>query len=83
MPDYNRKPESASDIRADKWPFSTWLKIAVMRFGLSPKAFWAMSVMDWQTLIETPDMPVLGRAQFDALAKQYPDADPSAQLKDA
>ena len=75
MPKYNCEAEITSDVREDKWPFSSWLKIAVMRFGLDPKAFWAMSVVDWLTLIETPDVPALGRSEFEALADQYPDED--------
>jgi len=32
------------------WPFEAWLKIAVFQLGLSPKAFWEMSLKDWFAL---------------------------------
>jgi|GEM_PF-975734 len=55
------------------WPFDDWLKLAVGRFGLSPAAFWQMSVRDWRTLIAQNSKPAMTRIDFDALLQNFPD----------
>lgn len=55
------------------WPFDTWLRIAVIRFGISPDAFWKLSLHDWRSLTRTEGMTPLPREAFDALRSAYPD----------
>lgn len=54
----------------------TWrdaLRLAVLRLGLAPEAFWRLSLIEWRTLTEAPAAPVLGRAALDALIARFPD----------
>ncbi|MEL6687425.1 MAG: phage tail assembly chaperone [Pseudomonadota bacterium] len=54
------------------WPFQSWHKIAIQRFGLSPSEFWAMPLADWLALLE-PTSPALDRQSLTNLMKDYPD----------
>ncbi|MHA7873491.1 MAG: phage tail assembly chaperone [Hyphococcus sp.] len=59
-----------------KW--RAWFSLAVLRLGLSPAAFWALSVTEWRWLLaawtgETGD--VMDAAALHALLKTYPDKD--------
>jgi len=49
----------------DVWPFNAWLKLAVIRYGLTPSEFWQMSVHD--------EAKPMRRSEFDALTQKYPD----------
>lgn len=55
------------------WPFSAWLKLAVMRYGLTPSEFWQMSVHDWRVLTQSTEPKPLTRTELGALTQQYPD----------
>ena len=53
-----------------------WFALGVLRFGLSPSAFWAMSVLEWRALCAalapgTPAPP--DRAVLNALIARFPD----------
>lgn len=63
-----------------EWPFSTWLSIAVRHFGLSPDAFWALSVCDWMALLDALSTPPMRKADLDQLLAQFPD-EPSQKDK--
>ena len=56
-----------------EWPFDLWLKTAVRGFGLSPCAFWNMSVRDWLTLLASNEVQGLARAELCTLMNTYPD----------
>lgn len=56
-----------------KWPFETWLRLAVIQMGLTPETFWEMDVIDWLTLCKKEMKSVLSLADFEALQKQFPD----------
>ncbi len=61
----------------EDWPFAAWLDIAVRIFGLSPQAFWSLSLFDWLTLIsqragEGAVQPVT-RAALSDMMDQFPD----------
>lgn len=62
-----------SEPEHELWPFSSWLKLAVCRFGLSPDVFWNMSVHDWFVLNRSTQNRSLTRTQFDALYRAFPD----------
>lgn len=54
---------------------SAWaapLRLA-LSLGLSPEAFWRLSLKEWRALTETPPAPVLSRADLSALIARYPD----------
>lgn len=56
-------------------PFRQWLRHAVLALGLSPDAFWALTLAEWRFL--APEAPsVLSRAGLEALIAQYPDQKP-------
>ena len=49
------------------------LRLAV-RLGLTPGAFWKLSIAEWQALTRMPGQaPPLGRAEFDRLSRDWPD----------
>jgi len=57
----------------DVWPFNAWLKLAVIRYGLTPSEFWQMSVHDWRVLTQSTEAKPMRRSEFDALTQKYPD----------
>lgn len=53
-------------------PFRQWFAYAVSTLGLSPDAFWALTLAEWRWLL--PDAPAaLTRAGLDRLIALYPD----------
>ena len=49
------------------------LRLAV-RLGLTPDAFWMLSIAEWQALTRMPGQaPPLSRAEFDRLTRDWPD----------
>jgi uncharacterized phage protein (TIGR02216 family) len=57
------------------WP--SLLRLAVLELGLTPEAFWRLSLAEWRALTAVPDPePGLTRSQFDALSALYPDEVP-------
>lgn len=52
-----------------------WLQLAVLRLGLSPSAFWALTLAEWRAL--TAAMPrsgdAMSRAELDRMRAAYPD----------
>lgn len=45
-----------------------------VRLGLSPDAFWALSVAEWQALTRVPGQASpLSRAEFERLSRDWPD----------
>lgn len=50
--------------------------LGVMRFGLSPEAFWRLTLAEWQALCAgaEPPNPPPDRARLDALRAAYPDS---------
>lgn len=54
------------------WP--SLLRLAVLELGLTPEAFWRLSLAEWRALTTPPDQDHgLTRSQFDALSALYPD----------
>lgn len=51
------------------WPAA--LRLA-LRLGLTPQAFWRLSLIEWRALTGGTG-PVLNRAALDTLIKRYPD----------
>lgn len=53
-------------------PFRQWFAYAISALGLSPDAFWGLTVAEWRWLQpEAP--PALDRRGLDALIALYPD----------
>jgi len=52
------------------WPAA--LRLAV-RLGLTPQAFWQLSLCEWRALTGGGAAPALDRAALDALLQRYPD----------
>ncbi|MFW2342310.1 phage tail assembly chaperone [Brevundimonas sp.] len=49
------------------------LRLAI-RLGLTPAAFWSLSVAEWQALTRIPGQALpLSRAEFDRLSRDWPD----------
>lgn len=58
-----------------RWP--GWFALGVLRFGLSPDAFWALSLAEWRALCaalgaDAPPPPP-DRQALDSLITQFPD----------
>ena len=53
-----------------------WFALAVRRFGLSPEAFWTLTLAEWRALLRACAGPrPLDRAGLAALMAAYPDED--------
>lgn len=53
-------------------PWPALLRLAALRFGIAPDAFWRLSLVEWRALTDAaPD--ALTRAAFEALARAHPD----------
>jgi len=54
--------------------WAAWLRLAVLRFGLPPGAFWSLTLAEWRALCAAfaDDAPP-GRAELQALCARYPD----------
>ncbi len=52
-----------------------WLQLAVLRFGLSPSEFWALTLAEWRALTAAMPPPgdAMNRAELDRLLADYPD----------
>jgi uncharacterized phage protein (TIGR02216 family) len=51
-------------------PWRSWLAAAVLRFGLTPEAFWALTLAEWRALTlgaAAPALRPMSRADLDAL----------------
>lgn len=47
---------------------------AAVRLGLTPAAFWRLSVAEWRALTRAPGQASpLGRAEFEQLCRGWPD----------
>jgi uncharacterized phage protein (TIGR02216 family) len=53
-------------------PWAAMLSDAV-RLGISPEAFWRLSVREWRMLTERPGTAAMGRDAFERLAGDWPD----------
>lgn len=53
------------------WPFEAWLKLAVIRMGLTPREFWALSLTDWFALTRSQTVPRLTQTDLDKLEQDY------------
>ncbi|CAN5340502.1 hypothetical protein BH09PSE2_BH09PSE2_03470 [soil metagenome] len=51
------------------------LRLAALRLGVAPAAFWGLSLREWRALTATNrgEAGPLGRASFDALLADHPD----------
>jgi len=65
-----------TDKTHDQWPFDFWLKMAVERFHLSPKEFWATSVRDWFVLMRSSKLKPLSPERLTDLMQAFPDKEP-------
>ena len=54
-------------------PWPDLLRLAAVRFGIPPAAFWRLSLAEWRALTADDAPPMLDRAGFDALLRQHPD----------
>lgn len=53
------------------WPFEAWLKIAVCQLGLTPQAFWEMSLTDWFSLTQSGAAQAMSKADLIKLEDDY------------
>lgn len=49
------------------------LRLAVCGLGLTPAAFWRVSLKEWRALTAAETAPALDRPGFEALAAAWPD----------
>ena len=54
-------------------PWPDLLRMAAVRFGIPPAAFWRLSLAEWRALTAGDAPPSLDRAGLDALLRQHPD----------
>ncbi len=56
----------------ENWP--DWLRAASFRLGLTPKAFWALTVLEWRILVAGGDRSgaALSRAELGQLLDAFP-----------
>ncbi|MFC6196580.1 phage tail assembly chaperone [Ponticaulis profundi] len=54
------------------WPL---MLQAALRMGLSPQAFWQLSLREWQALTLKTKNTGFGRADLSALLSRFPDKD--------
>ncbi|MBN4046383.1 phage tail assembly chaperone [bacterium AH-315-P15] len=58
-------------------PWAELLGLAVARFGLTPHAFWRLSLAEWNMLMagrsECGATSPITRAEFEELAHEFPD----------
>ena len=62
-------------MRQDATPWDEMLRDG-LRMGLTPEAFWRLSVREWRILTERAGAPALGRGAFERLAEAWPDNPP-------
>ena len=62
-------------MKPEATPWPHWLR-AGAALGLSPEAFWRVSVREWRALVAAPEGAALDRAGFAALAARFPDEKP-------
>ena len=55
--------------------WAAMLRAAVVRFGLSPDAFWRLSLNEWRALVDSAEEAPLARAGLEALIARYPSKD--------
>ncbi len=53
-------------------PWPGLLRLAALRFGIGPEAFWRLSLVEWRALVDEP-ADTLNRAALDALVRAWPD----------
>lgn len=53
-------------------PWPAMLRLAALRYGIAPEAFWRLSLAEWRALTTEPSA-ALSRADLDALAHRFPD----------
>lgn len=53
-------------------PWPGLLRLAALRFGLAPEAFWRLSLVEWRALVDEPS-GALNRAGLEALTRAWPD----------
>ena len=54
----------------------TWaamLRLAVERFGVTPEAFWRLSLKEWRMLTAASEPAAMGRDELERLAARWPD----------
>lgn len=51
--------------------WAAMLRVAITRFGLTPAAFWALSLNEWRALVEDGAESPLPRSALDALIARY------------
>ncbi len=56
-----------------EWPFDLWLGYAVRGLGLSPSAFWDMSIRDWMVLMAHTKHQGVSRQSLQELMQEFPD----------
>lgn len=44
-----------------------------LRVGISPNAFWRLSLKEWRAMNSNADTPALARMDLDALIARFPD----------
>ncbi len=54
-------------------PFKAWLAHAACRLGIAPRAFWQLSLREWQALAGPPEPAPLPRSGLTELLNTYPD----------
>lgn len=58
-------------------PWSALLRVAALRFGLTPETFWRLSAREWRALTHDADAPALSRAAFETLRTRVEGKEPS------
>jgi uncharacterized phage protein (TIGR02216 family) len=52
---------------------SAWAAMlrAGLRLGVTPEAFWRLSLKEWRMITDGKSQPVMGRAEFERLLREH------------
>lgn len=53
--------------------WAAMLRAAAERFGVTPEAFWRLSLREWRMLTAAPEQAAMSGGELERLAAQWPD----------
>jgi uncharacterized phage protein (TIGR02216 family) len=65
-----------AEMRVQSIPWGQWLSTG-LSLGLSPEAFWALSLREWRGLTAPLSIQTADRATLTALIARFPDTNPT------
>lgn len=53
--------------------WAAMLRVAALRLGIAPEAFWRLSLSEWRMLTEDAGPAAMGRSELERLMREHPD----------